>query len=113
MRIVRYILAYLFWTVLSLFMGIVYMRLVLGPNEVSEDGLWYLLHLFYKVGMIQVGLWVGAAIALCFILLDVFYLRYKLKNNPKKTRIRLIMLLAITVVIAIVHYVLEKVIDII
>ena len=113
MRTLRYILAYLFWIVLSLFLGIGYMRIVLGPNDVSEDGIWYLLHLFFEVGLIQVGLWVGFAIATCFILLDVFYLRKKLKNNPKRTVIRLAALLIITVLVAIVHYLLEKVIDVI
>ena len=113
MQILKYILAYLSWTVLSLFIGIGYMRLVLGANTVSEEGLGYLLHLFYDIGMIQVGLWVGSAIAICFVLLDVFYLRKKLKNNPKKTIIRLSALLIITVLVALVHYILEKVIDVI
>lgn len=113
MRILKYILAYLFWTLLSLFIGIGYMRLVLGANTVSEEGLGYLLHLFYDIGMIQVGLWVGSAIALCFVLLDIFYLRKKLKNNPKRTVIRLAVLLMITVLVAIVHYLLEKIIDVI
>lgn len=89
------------------------MRLVIGSNMVSEEGLWYLLHFFFKIGMIQVGLWVGTAIALCFILLDVFYLRKKLKNNSKKTGIRLVVLLIITLLVIIVHYLLEKVIDVI
>ncbi len=113
MRIFKHISAYLFWTLLSLFIGIGYMRLVLGANTVSEEGLGYLLHLFYDIGMIQVGLWVGSAIALCFVLLDIFYLRKKLKSNPKRTVIRLAVLLMITVLVAIVHYLLEKVIDVI
>ncbi|MDC6363780.1 MULTISPECIES: hypothetical protein [Flavobacteriaceae] len=113
MQILKHLLAYLFWILLSLFIGIGYMRLVLGPNDVSEDGFWYLLHLFYDIGMIQVGLWVGAAIAICFVLLDVFYLRKKLKNSPKKLVIRLVALLTITVLVVIVHYLLEKVIDVI
>lgn len=113
MRISKYILAYLFWTLLCLFIGIGYMRLVLGANTVSEEGLGYLLHLFYDIGMIQVGLWIGSAIALCFVLLDIFYLRKKLKNNPKRTVIRLAVLLMITVLVAIVHYLLEKIIDVI
>ena len=113
MRTLRHILAYLFWIVLSLCLGIGYMRIVLGPNDVSEDGIWYLLHLFFEVGLIQVGLWVGFAIATCFILLDVFYLRKKLTNTVHKSSIRFAVLLAITVVIATAHYLLEKVIDVI
>ncbi|MFX0558078.1 hypothetical protein ACOCEA_14855 [Maribacter sp. CXY002] len=113
MRIVKQIVAYLLWTVLSFILGIAYMRLFLGPNNVPEEGLWYLLHLFFEIGLIQVGLWGGAIIAFCFIFLDVLYLRNKLINNPKKTIIRLALLLIITVMIAIAHYILEKVIDVI
>lgn len=113
MRIVKLIFNYLFWTILSLLLGIAYMRLLLGANTVSEEGLGYLLHLFFTIGMFQVGLYVGGAIALCFILLDVFYFRKKLKNNPKKQIIRLAILLAITVFVALVHYILEKVVDVI
>ena len=98
---------------MSLFLGIGYMRLVLGPNDVSEEGWWYLLHLFFDIGLVHVGFWIGVAIASCFILLDVFYLQKKLKNNPKKTSIKLISLLGITIMIVIVHYILEKVIDVI
>nr|WP_321413375.1 hypothetical protein [uncultured Allomuricauda sp.] len=117
MRTLKYILVYLLWTVLSLLIGIGYMRLVwrlvLGPDAVSEEGWGYLWYLFLTVGTIKVGLWVGGAIAICFVLLDVFYLRKKLKNNPKRTVIRLAALLLITVLVAIVHYLLEKVIDVI
>ncbi|WP_347374616.1 hypothetical protein [Aequorivita sp. Q41] len=113
MRILKHILTYLFWILLSLCIGIGYMRLLLGSNTVSEEGLGYLLHLFFDIGMIQVGLWVGSVIASCFVLLDVFYLRKKLKNNSKKTIIRLVVLLMISVLVAIVHYLLEKVIDVI
>lgn len=113
MRFLKLILTYFIWTILSLLLGIGYMRLLLGPNDVSEEGMWYLLHLFYDIGLFHVGVWIGVTIASCFILFDVFYLRKKLKNNPKKTTIQLLNLLAITVVVAIVHYTLEKVIDVI
>lgn len=113
MQTLKHLLSYLVWIILSLLLGIGYMRFVLGPNTVSEEGLGYLLHLFYDIGMIQVGLWIGGTIAICFVLLDVFYLRKKLKDNPKKMVIRLVVLLMITVLVAIVHYLLEKVIDVI
>lgn len=113
MRFLKLILTYLIWTILSLLLGIGYMRLVLGPNDVSEDSWWYLLHLFFDIGLLHVGFWIGVAIGSCFILLDVFYLRKKLKNSPKKTTIKLVTLLAITGLIAIFHYFLEKGIDVI
>jgi len=113
LALIKHILTYLFWIVLSFLFGMIYMRLVLGPNDVSEDGYWYLLHLFFDIGLLHVGFWVGVVIASCFLVLDVFYLRKKLKNNPQKITIQLVVLLVITVSVAIVHYFLEKVIDVI
>ena len=113
MQKLKYVLSYLVWIILSLLLGIVYMRLVLGPNDVPEDGLWYVLHVFYQIGLIHIGLRVGAVIAVCFILLDMIYLRKKLQHNPKKTIIRIGLLLVISVLVAMVHHVLEKVIDVI
>ncbi len=113
MTLIKHILTYLFWIILSLLLGMIYMRIVLGPNDVSEDGYWYLLHLFFDIGMLHVGFLIGVVIASCFLLLDVFYLRKKLRNNPQKITIQIVVLLAITVSVAIVHYFLEKVIDVI
>ncbi|WP_186754061.1 hypothetical protein [Echinicola salinicaeni] len=113
MRFLKLILTYFIWTMLCLLLGMGYMRLVLGPNDVAENGMWYLLHLFFEIGLLHVGFWIGLIIASCFILLDVFYLRKKLKNKPNKKTIQMAVLLVITVVIAIAHYILEKVIDVI
>lgn len=112
-RIFKELMTYISWSMLALLMGISYMRLVLGPNDASEEGYWYLLHLFYDVGLIYVGMWVGGCIALCFVLMDVFYLRKKLIDRPNKTIIRLTMMIAITALVGMAHYLLEKVIDVI
>lgn len=113
MHFLKLIGTYLIWTMLSLLLGMGYMRLVLGRNDVSEEGMWYLLHLFFDIGLIHVGFWIGLAIATCFILLDLCCLRKKLKNNPQKTWIQLLSLVSVTAFVAIVHYILEKVIDVI
>lgn len=113
MRIFKTLITYLFWIVLSLITGVVYVRCIINPNTVSEEGLWYLLHLFFEIGMLQVGFWVGLTIAICFILVDVFYLKRSLRYKLKLNKYRFIALVIITVFVIIVHYILEKVIDLI
>lgn len=115
MRIVKHLITYLFWTILSLIMGIVYMRLLLGniAEDESIGGFGYLLKIFFFHGLIFVGLPFGAIIALLFILIDWLFLRKKLNQGTKRTYMRIALLLAITGFIAIVHYVLEVVIDVI
>ncbi|MFI1770327.1 hypothetical protein [Thalassobellus citreus] len=89
------------------------MRLVLGANDVSKEGVGYLYYLFYNWGLVNVGLIVGLVIAVLFILFDVFYLKKKLKWYKHSWAIRFVLLLTISFVVAIIHYVLEKVIDVI
>lgn len=115
MRIVKHLLTYLLWTMLSLLMGIVYMRLLLGDiaQDESIGGFGYLLKVFYLHGLFFIGLPFGAIIALLFIAIDWFFLSKKHKPKANRTLMRIALLLAITVFVAIVHYVLEVVIDVI
>lgn len=115
MRIVKHLLTYLFWTMLSLLMGIVYMRLLLGDiaQDESIGGFGYLLKVFYLHGLFFIGLPFGAVIALLFIATDWFFLSKKRKPKVNRTLMRIALLLTITVFVAIVHYVLEVVIDVI
>lgn len=113
MKHLKQFLRYGLWTLLSILLGMVYMRLVLGPNDLPQEGFGFLARMFYNWGLLYVGLIVGLVIALLFVLLDRVYLKRKLKNNRKATTIRFVALLGITTFVIVVHYVLEKVIDII
>ncbi|WP_445723720.1 hypothetical protein [Flavobacterium sp.] len=103
----------MFWIILSLFAGITYMRLLLGkiPDENSYKGLGFFLNLFYSFGILYFGLILGFSIAVLFFLIDHFLLRKKLNNNS--LLIRFLTLFVITLTIGIIHYILEKVLDVI
>lgn len=113
MKLLKQLLTYLIWTSLSLLLGIGYMRIVLGSNNTSKDGLGYLFHLFYSWGLFHVGLVVGLVIAFLFILVDFFYLKKRFKKKDKLIIVRFGSLLTLTIVVAAIHYILEKVIDVI
>lgn len=106
-------LSYLPWTIVSLLSGIAYIRLLLGSNPVPEKGIWAILHMFLKIGMLRVGLTLGAVFALAFILADVFYLKQKLGHGLQATALRALCFIGIGIFVAVVHYILEKVIDVI
>lgn len=116
MKILKQIIIYCIWTLVALLIGIGYMRciqVVLGVNEIPIKGAWNLLHAFFYWGAVYVGLIIGVVIALLFIFLDVFYLKKKLKKNLEATIIRFLFLTLITMFVGGIHYVLEKVIDVI
>lgn len=103
------------WIVLSLLFGIVYMRLIVGelPNEEEYFGFGFFLNLFYKIGSLYVGLIIGGIIAIIFIITDVFFLRKKTYFNYNSFLIKIHVLLVITILFGIFHYILEKMIDVI
>lgn len=115
MQLLKNILTYLLWALLAFFLGIVYVRLLIGdlPTEESYGGFGFLIRVFFTHGILLVGSQIGGIIALLFIGIDIFFLKKKLRNNPTKQVIRLGTLLGITAFVALVHYLLEKVIDII
>lgn len=113
MNALKKLITYFIWTILALIIGVGYMRVVLGPNNTSTEGVGYLFTMYYNWSLFHVGAIIGLIVAVLFILLDVFYLKKKLKNNVKGTSIRCVLLFITTVFIGIIHYVLEKIIDVI
>ncbi len=112
-KILKGIFTYLIWTLTALLLGVGYLWIFLKPYETSSDGIGYPLYLFYHWGVVVVGLTIGFIVAFLFIILDLYYLRNHLKNNPTSTLIRFGILICILLLIACMYYVLEKVLDII
>lgn len=111
MKIIKQILGYVIWIMLSFLLAFTYMRIVLGTKQTT--GISKLFTWIYDLAMYQIGSILGAIIAFLFVLLDVVYLKNKLKGHSKKTSIRLGVLLIIAVLVGATHYLLEKVMDII
>lgn len=113
MNILKQTLSYLIWTLVSFIVALVYMRIILGPQPEASNLLMLIFHLSYEYAFIHIGAIIGFIIAFLFILLDKFYLIKKLKNNGKGTLIRFFVILLISSLVGIIHYILEKVIDVI
>lgn len=115
MKQLKTIFNYLLWIALALLLGLLYIRLLLGtpPNEKEYNGWGYVFKLIYTFGLLRVGLIIGTVVAVLFIVMDVFYLKKRLNPYKNTFRLRLLVLFSITLVVAVIHYILEKVIDII
>lgn len=111
MNILKQIISYLIWVLLAFVLGVVHMRIILG--ELPTTGIFKTFKWLVLLAVMRIALIIGSIIAILFILVDVFYLKKKLENNIKSTGIRFVILIAIAGVVAITHYILEKVIDII
>lgn len=113
MKILKQLLVYLVWIIISLLGGIGYMRMVLGPKPEPSNGIMRIFDWVYGAALFEVGSMIGGIIALLFILLDIFYLKKKLKNNRNSILIRLLSIIIIIVLVGTTHFILEKVIDVI
>ncbi len=104
---------YLIWVLLAFLIAFVYMRIILGTSPEPSSDFMRVLDFIYEYAFLHVGAIIGAIISVLFILIDVFYLNKKLRNASHPVLIRFSMLLSISVVIGVIHYILEKVIDVI
>lgn len=110
---IKQIFIYVTWIVIALFLGVIYVLLLLGLPQNEFTGVLHLIDIFLNLGAFYLSLIIGSIIAVLFLLLDVFYLKKKLNNDFKSMASRIAILLGITIIVGIVHYVLEKQIDII
>jgi hypothetical protein len=110
---IKKLFIYLIWTVIAWVIGIAYIWLLIGDGTEGLPDSWDLLRSFFNFALIYVGFIIGSIIALLFILVDVFYLRNQLGTDFKSNLTRFLVLLLITVMVIIVHYILEKGVDVI
>lgn len=113
MKVLKQSVIYLIWIALALLCGIIYMRIVLGAAPETSRDAFSFSKLFYNLALYHVGIRIGGFIAALFVLFNLIYLKKKLKNNRKSTYIRFLVLLCISIIVGVTHYILEKVIDVI
>lgn len=111
MKILRQIGVYALYCLVTIAYVLVYMRMLLGPKD-ALGGI-FIFELLYNFAVLFVGGAIAAIIAFLFILLDLFYVQKRLKGKRYKTIVRLFVLLGIALIVFGVHYLLEKVIDVI
>ncbi|MCB0457966.1 MAG: hypothetical protein KDC91_09500, partial [Flavobacteriaceae bacterium] len=92
-----------------------YVSLLIGDLPTNETYVQScsLVTVFYYYGILRLGSLIGVIMAFFFIIIDIFFLKKKLKNHPHPTLVRLGALIVVFVLVVLVHYIFEKVIDII
>ena len=91
----------------------IYMRIILGPKPKPSTDFLKMFDWVYNLVFIRIGLILGSIIALLFFILNSFYLKKRLKQNSKASIIRCFYILIIAIIVTTLHYVCEKIIDII
>ena len=111
------IFEYVLWTIAALLLGMGYMCLIftltLGQIPEETSLISFIISKLYVFGVIYVGAIIGAILAALFILLDVFYLKRKWQQSKHFFLKRVISMLFLLVGVAALHYLLEKIVDVI
>ena len=113
MSILKRFLFYFTWALVAFLAAFLYMRFILGPKPESTSVLMTMFSLFYDYAFLHIGLIIGSIVFLLFFLLDIFYLSKRLKNNVMSLVLRLFIILISTIFVGLIHYMLEKVIDVV
>jgi len=110
---VKIIFQYALWTLAALLLGIGYMWMILGSAPEQTDIWSFLVSRLHLWGLMHIGLAIGAIVATFFILLDAFYLKKKWASSGSLFSLRATTLLLIFVFVGTLHYLLEKIWDVI
>lgn len=104
---------YALWTMAALLLGMGYMYVVLGPPP-EPTNIWnFFFGKVYLFGLVRVGLAIGSIVAILFILFSVFLINKKWASSKNKFVVQTAALLLIMVLVAMLHYLLEKNMDLI
>ena len=96
------------WFCLSIVLGIVYMRLIIGPYNSATADFWNVSsNISYKNAFIFGGIKVGLLIAI------LYFLVYKIYLKRLSIGAQFLGLLVNTLFVGLAHYILEKVINVI
>lgn len=113
MTVLKRILNYFIWTIIAFICASCYLWIILESLPNYFNGFTSISELLLELIFIYVVPIIGSIIALLYILIDIFYLNKKLKNNVNSTVIRLFFIIGITILLGATHYFLERVIDVI
>ncbi len=89
------------------------MRIILGAKPEPSTGFMMLFELIYEYAFVYIGVIIGSIIASLYILIDVFYLNKRLENIAHSVIIRFLIMISISIMMGAIHYLLEKVVDVI
>ncbi len=107
---IKEILFHLLWVLLALVLGFSHMFLILGPKKETANGIMHFFDIIHDLALIHNGLIIGSIIAVIFTLINLIFLK---QLQYYAFFIRLGMLIAIAAIVGVIHYSLEKIVDII
>ena len=110
---IRIVFEYALWLVIAFLLALSYIYLLLGPVP-KITGVWdFVFYKLYFFGLLRLGLIIGCLVSGIFIMTNVYFLGSKELSSRRKIVLRMLLLLVILMLVAGLHYLLEKVFNLI
>lgn len=109
----KILLGYAFWLIGALALGICYMYLVLGAAPEPDSFIGIVGSQIYFFVLTRIGVIIGGIVFLLFLALDITLFTSKIKSFQQLMAVRIFALLVLTTIVGLIHYLMEKTLDLI
>jgi hypothetical protein len=110
MRVITTIIKYLIWLFLSIFSGMGWMRIELG-KPIKATGFFSILNGLDEFIIIWIGGFIGVISFIPFVLIDLYYIKIKIKTKLSQNIIRIFTILILSAIVTLIYYILEFVLN--
>ncbi|KIA97020.1 hypothetical protein OA93_15605 [Flavobacterium sp. KMS] len=100
--IIKYIICFL----LSIFSGMVWMRIELG-EPIEATSFFSMFNALYGYIIIWIGGFIGLVSFIPFVLIDLYYIKRKIETKLNQNIARILAIIILSGIITLIHYVLE------
>lgn len=98
---------------MALLIALVYMYFILKPYQTVDNDFGFVQEVYLTYGVVGIGVPLGSLIAFVFVLIDFRKIEHKKSSVSVKLIKRVFLMIVITIAVFLLHYVAEKVIDVI
>jgi hypothetical protein len=110
MKILTRIIEYLIWFLLSVFLGMGWMRIELG-KPIEATSLFAIFNCLHAFIIIWIGGFIGLISFILFVLIDLFYIKRKIKTERNQNFVRIFTILISSAIVTLIHYIIEFKLD--
>ncbi|MDI3321427.1 hypothetical protein [Pinibacter soli] len=111
MNVIKTTIKYLIWLLLSISAGMGCMRIELEKPPAALTGFWAIFNGLHEFIIIRIGGLIGLISFILFVLIDLFYIKIKVETKLNQNILRIITILFLNIIVTLIHYVLEFVLD--
>jgi hypothetical protein len=110
MKILILITNYFAWMLISIVLGVVFMRIEIG-KPIEATGFLILFEWLENYIIFYIGGFIGLLSFIPFVLIDLFYIKKKIETKRNQNIMRILIVVVLNVISRVIHHLLEYTLD--